>query len=52
VFSVAKIALLLQRRRTLLLAVSVVAALVGAKFGHPGFGKTGHPGLGLRDGPL
>jgi hypothetical protein len=45
VFSVAtKIALLLHRRRTLVLALTVVAAIAGARFGHPG--------KGLWDGPL
>jgi hypothetical protein len=50
VFSVAnKIAQLVQRRRMLVLAVSIVAAVIGARFGHPG----GHaPGLGFWDGPL
>jgi hypothetical protein len=50
VFSVAKLALLLHRRRALVLAISVVAAVVGARFGHqfPG----GRPGFGLWDGPL
>lgn len=46
----AKLALILHRRRALVLALSVVAAIVGAKFGHlhPG----GKPGFGLWDGPL
>jgi hypothetical protein len=48
VFSVAKLALLLHRRRALVLVLSVVAAVVGAKFGHP----HGKPGFGLWDGPL
>jgi hypothetical protein len=50
VFSVAKLALLLHRHRALVLAISVVAALVGAKFGHPQ--PNGKPGFGLWDGPL
>jgi hypothetical protein len=49
VFSVAKLALLLHRRRALVLALTVVAAVVGAKVGHPHPGK---PGFGLWDGPL
>jgi hypothetical protein len=45
VFSVAtKIAQLMYRRRTLVLALTVVAAIAGARFGHPGHG--------LWDGPL
>jgi hypothetical protein len=50
VFSVAKLALLLHRRRALVLVLSVVAAVVGAKFGHPH--PNGKPGFGLWDGPL
>jgi hypothetical protein len=50
VFSVAKLALLLHRRRALVLALTVVAAVVGARFGHPGL--NGKPGFGLWDGPL
>ena len=46
----AKLALLLHRRRALVLALSVVAAVVGAKFGHPW--ANGKPGFGLWDGPL
>ena len=42
-----KIALLVYRRRTLVLALTIVAAIAGARFGHPG-----HPGKGLWDGPL
>jgi len=48
VFSVAtKLALLLRRRRSVVLVVSVVAAVIGAKFGHPGHGQ-----FGMWDGPL
>ena len=46
----AKLALLLHRRRALVLALTVVAAVVGARFGHPGL--NGKPGFGLWDGPL
>ncbi len=46
----AKLALLLHRRRALVLALSVVAAIAGAKFGHPC--PNGKPGFGLWDGPL
>jgi hypothetical protein len=50
VFSVAtKLALLLHRRRAVVLVVSVVAAVIGAKVGHP---NNGHGQFGLWDGPL
>jgi hypothetical protein len=39
-----KIALFVSRRRTLVLAVAVIAAFAGARFGAPGHG--------LWDGPL
>lgn len=45
----AKIALLLHRRRALVLALSVVGAVAGAKVG---FFSHGRPGFGLWDGPL